>query len=144
MRTIQEARNAYRTIHRTIANLEDADDPKANLDVGRYYCLIRDEWEKGLPMLAKGSHRAFQQLAQAELRRPADGRAQIELADGWWELAEDEPAHRKAIRLHAARWYMRAAEQLPQGLLKVKAELRVEQAERDYGELRGADALAGQ
>jgi hypothetical protein len=130
---VAEARRAYQLIHRTIANLDDADDPKANLDVGRYYCLIRGEWEKGLPLLAKSDHAQLQSLALAELRAPTKPTEQVELADRWWELSEQEQAREKTLRLHAASWYLRALEGLPQGLLRVKAELRIKQVEKDYG-----------
>ena len=74
--------------------------PKANLDVGQYYCLIRGEWEKGLPLLAKGSNHELKRLAQAELRAPTRRKNRLELADGWWQLGEQETAHQKNIHLH--------------------------------------------
>ncbi|MFW6171375.1 MAG: DUF1559 domain-containing protein, partial [Planctomycetota bacterium] len=55
-KTIQEAKKAYDTVRRTVKTLECNDDPRANYQVGRYYCLIRRDWHKGLPLLAKGSH----------------------------------------------------------------------------------------
>lgn len=132
-RIIEEARKAYDTIRRTVATLEDGDDPRANLQVGRYYCFIRGEWPKGLPLLAKGSHAILKELAQIELSEPTDAVEQLELADGWWELSSEETTHQKTLRLHAVEWYLRALEGLPQSLVKVKAELRVKQVERDYG-----------
>ncbi len=130
---IEEARKAYKTIHRLIASLEDFEDPQANLQAGRYYCLIRGEWEKGLPMLAKGSHPRLKDLAEFELRNPIKREQQVELADGWWEMSGDDSTRQKVLRLRAAHWYLRALNGLPQGLLRVKAEIRVQQVERDYG-----------
>jgi serine/threonine-protein kinase len=33
----------------------NADDPAANSAVGKFLCLVKEDWGKGLPMLAKGS-----------------------------------------------------------------------------------------
>ena len=41
-------------------------DPEANLVVGKYHCFVKDEWEKGLPMLLKGNDAALKELATAE------------------------------------------------------------------------------
>ncbi len=38
---------------------ESPDDPAANLAVGSYLCFNKDQWERGLPMLAKGSDPAL-------------------------------------------------------------------------------------
>jgi len=43
-------------------------DAKANLEAGKYYALFRGNFEKGLPLLAKGGDRALQDLAAADLR----------------------------------------------------------------------------
>ena len=119
--------------------MQEDDDPKANLEVGRYYCLIRGEWAKGLPLLAQSQHPQLQELAEADLRGPTQAADQMELADGWWELADTNAPYRKALRLRGAHWYQQALQILPPGLLKIKAELRLEQMTEEYGD----DALAG-
>lgn len=135
---VDEAHRAYRTIRRTLATLQQDDDPKANLEVGRYYCLIRGEWDKGLPLLAQSQHPRLKELAEIDLRAPAQAAAQLELADGWWELGDDDAPYRKSLRLRASHWYQQALQKLPPGLLKIKAELRLKQVREQYGE----DALA--
>ena len=84
-------------------------------------------------MLAKGSDPALKSLSLAELSGPAEPKDQMELADGWWQLGSEEPTRKKVLRLRAVHWYLRALESLPQGLLRLKAELRVKQVEREYG-----------
>ncbi len=135
---VEEARKAFKAIQRTIASLENNDDPAANLAVGRYYCLVRNEWPQGLPLLAKGSDSRLKQLAAAELRLPTIAADQLELADGWWQLGAEDSTYQKVLRLRAVYWYQRAVKQLPQGLWKVKAEMRLQQVKREYGD----DALA--
>ncbi len=131
---VGEARRAYKAIQRTITSLEDADDPAANLKVGRYYCLVRGEWDKGLPLLAKGNDPQLKELADAELRQPTIAADQLKLAEGWWQVGEEDSARQKVLRLRAVHWYQRALEQLPQGLWKIKAEMRVKQAKQEYGQ----------
>ncbi|MCU0961554.1 MAG: DUF1559 domain-containing protein [Pirellulaceae bacterium] len=84
---IDTARKAHRGVQKTIAALSDHEDPQANLEVGVYYCLVKGEWEKGLPLLAKAGDARYRDLAEAELRRPTIPQDQLNLADGWWELA---------------------------------------------------------
>jgi hypothetical protein len=40
------------------------DDPAANLKMGRYLCLIKGDWKRGLPMLAQSNDNALKALAQ--------------------------------------------------------------------------------
>jgi hypothetical protein len=130
---IDDARRAFESVRRTIAALDDADDPDANLEVGRYYCLMQGAWDKGLPLLAKGSDLRLKQLAEDELRNSMDPRDQLELADGWWKLGETDPPRQRVLRLRAAYWYSRALNVLPRGLWRTKAQMRLDEVKREYG-----------
>jgi hypothetical protein len=90
---------------------EKPDDPAANLAVGRFLCLVADEWEKGLPLLAKGSDAALKALAEKELAKPADAAAQAALGDGWWDQAEKEKNAdlKKRLQARVRTWYELAA-----------------------------------
>jgi serine/threonine protein kinase len=82
------------------------DDPAANLAVGRFLCLFKNEWNKGLPLLAKGGNAPLSAAAALDLTQPGTSARQIEVGDGWWSLAESEggPA-RLALKQRASRWY---------------------------------------
>ena len=43
------------------------DDPEANFQVGRHLCLVRVDWDQGLPLLSKGKDKALAEMAQYEL-----------------------------------------------------------------------------
>ena len=43
------------------------DDPAANAAVGRYHCLRRGDWARGLPLLAKGNNPKLKAAADADL-----------------------------------------------------------------------------
>jgi len=60
------------------------DDPEANFTAGKYLCLVKGDWDKGLPLLAKGSDAKLKELAQKELAGPKDAAEQAAVGDGWW------------------------------------------------------------
>lgn len=99
-------------------------DPNANLTVGRYLCVIKGDWDAGLPMLAKSGDLTLSTLAQQETRA-ADGKSRLMLADGWWDLGSKEQGlEKKQFQTRAVLWYSQAAPDLT-GLEKIKAEQRV-------------------
>ncbi len=139
---VRDARKAYAAMRRVVETMASDDDPAANLEVGRYYCLVKADWSKGLPLLARCNDMVLRDLAERELKLPTIPIDQLELADGWWILAEKRDAHEKALQLRAAYWYLQALSELPHGLHRVKAEMRVRQAEDKYGKEEVDDLLA--
>jgi hypothetical protein len=88
---------------------KSADDADANLTVGRYLCFFQADWEKGLPLLAKGSEKALKALAAKDLSLPGDAQSQLALADGWWGWAEvSKDRMQRNIMRRAKTWYERA------------------------------------
>jgi hypothetical protein len=104
------------------------DNPHANLTVGAYYCFVKQRWDDGLPMLARGSNSGLAEVARRELELPNSGEGQIALADLWWELSENGSRYEQAMRSRAADWYTSALPHLDAGIQRVKAEVRIEQA----------------
>jgi hypothetical protein len=105
---------------------------QANLELARYYCFYKGQWEKGLHMLAQVNEPRLQQLAKTDLEGPTDPVEQVSLADEWWSLAEEgNPTAKRHLRARAVHWYRLALPQLPPGLLKSKVEIRLRQAERE-------------
>ena len=82
------------------------DDPEANEAVGKYWCFVKGDWEKGLPFLSKAKDQKLREAAGYELgsielpkeaESPLTGAvvdfgeaAAVELVKGdiWWELAK--------------------------------------------------------
>lgn len=117
---------AWAEVERSLSTLaDDPTNPDANLAAGRYYCLLRGQWPKGMGMLALGSDAKLKALAAKELARPTDSQERMELADGWWELSEKAtgPARQNLRALAAARY----KELLPSlaGLVRTKTERRL-------------------
>ncbi len=106
---------------------DNPDDPKANLVVGKSWCLVRDRWEKGLPYLVKSKHPFLAELAQQDMKAPKDSDGQIRLAEDWWKAAKAEKGMDKLYMLRRAfQWYQQAIVQLD-GKQRAMAQARVKQ-----------------
>jgi hypothetical protein len=104
---------------------QQPDDPEAHRLVGRYLCLVHENWAKGLPHLARSNDPDLKSAAEKDLAQPTDVRSQIDLADLWWDLAQKHAGPEKQALLRRAAWWYRQA--LPQatGLDKTKASARL-------------------
>ncbi|NQT40634.1 MAG: hypothetical protein HQ581_24285, partial [Planctomycetes bacterium] len=124
---LQRIATAYTAIRSSLAILaEKPADPDANAAVGRFYCLVKCDWERGLPMLALGSDAALQVPARKELEAITTPTEQIALADIWWNLGgQAEGAARQSLLHHAATWYNKALPTLPSGLAKARISKRL-------------------
>ena len=96
------------------------------MTVGQWYCFVKGDWEKGLPLLAKGSREDLAQLAKQDLAKPATATEQASVGDAWWALAEKDRTEAKAsFRSRALFWYEKASPGLS-GLEKVRVEKQIE------------------
>ncbi len=101
-------------------------DPAANLTLGRWYCLLKNDWQRGLPLLAKSGDDRFQPLAKQELAGNLDTKSQLQIADGWWDAAGKETdLARDNARLHASEIYQIVLPNLESPLKKIAIEQRL-------------------
>ncbi len=108
---------------------QNANDPAANLTLGKYLCFVRGEWSEGLPLLAKGSDPAYRNLAQLEDRSPASAEQRTELGDQWVKLAQSkgpETVEHNGAKFRALHWYQLALPALS-GSEKDRIERRTEE-----------------
>jgi hypothetical protein len=128
---IEDARREYAQVAKVVESLEESpDDPQYNLVVGRYFCFMKEDWDRGLPFLAKGGDRRLAALAVDDLALPADPVLQADLGDAWWAVVEEYSGRQKtSIQRRAAGWYRQAIANLPHGLAKVKSEIRLKELE---------------
>ncbi len=104
---------------------ENPADGEANLTAGRWYCFSTGNWDKGLPLLAKGADAGLSKLAKQDLAQPEDPKQQMELADQWWSLAKKEKGpEQRGIQARARHWYEMALPDL-KGLDKTEVEERL-------------------
>jgi hypothetical protein len=87
---------------------QDPNNLKAAQFLGKYYALVKDQWDRGLPLLVKGEDPTLKALAEAEqaTRRSPSPPDMVKLADQWREAAAsiEEPLQRSARR-RALYWY---------------------------------------
>ncbi len=90
---------------------QDPDHPQANLALGVYTALVKDDWKRGLPLLAKGSDPRLRSLAEAELALEAAPAVpeMIKLGDQWRAAIKAvEAPLQGAVARRALFWYERA------------------------------------
>jgi len=127
---IETSRKAYQLAQASLEVLKDhADDPEANLTAGKFLCFAKEDWAKGLPLLAKGSDKKLARLASQDAANPKAATDQVKMADDWLDLAvsEAEPAKYNLL-LRAHYWYLEALPNLT-GLQKAKVLKRLDEIE---------------
>lgn len=129
---VREIKAAFGEYTKSLARLKpDPADSEASLEVGRFLCFMKGNWDQGLPILAAGSDPALKSLAAREISGAADVQSQIALGDGWWDSSEKAVGVAKTqTRLHAAKWYQIASPGLS-GLSKAKVEGRLRQVRNE-------------
>ncbi len=129
LRELRDIQAQYARIAPLMKKLkENPDDPDTNLKIGRYFCFSAGNWDKGLPMFAKGSDLGLKGLAEIEATHPTEIDAQIKLADGWWDKSANEQALAVTkCKDRACYWYDKARaashEELPDRILQRLATL---------------------
>lgn len=84
--------------------IKTPDDPKANLEMGKYHALIKGNWDRGLPLLARGGKGNLQGLAQIEL---SDKMQPLFQAKGWHihGATLSDPTMKTNALLRAYYWF---------------------------------------
>ena len=67
---------------------EAARKAKDDESLGKFYCFRKDDWGKGLPLLAKSKEEALAAVVNSDLRMPGDGKDRCAVGDAWFEIAE--------------------------------------------------------
>jgi hypothetical protein len=107
---------------------ENPDDAASNLLLGKFYCFNKNDWAKGLPLLAKSGDAKWTEVAAADIAAPKDPNDQAALGDKWWALATTNllKAEQDGVKVRAAHWYEIAVPELT-GLPKLKLEKRLQE-----------------
>jgi hypothetical protein len=125
---VAELKSKYEKVKKALDTLiKDPESPAANLEVGLYCCFVKGDWDTGLPLLAKGSDVALKSVAVKDLAHPTETAARIDLADGWWDLAEKEKndARQRHLYTRAMQLYEKAFPDVS-GLLQTKVQMRID------------------
>lgn len=130
----------FQELQKEIAGLKsEYQKVKADLDkpapadaeaVGRYLCFVRGAWDAGLLHLANGAKPPLKTVVDKDLSKPVDALKQLEVGDGWWDLAQKEKSPWRKSRMvsRAQTWYEQASSSAT-GLDKVKVDKRLAEIE---------------
>lgn len=129
VKSTNEAKGAFEKAAKAEEALAAApEDPAANHLWGEWLCLVKGRWDKGLPFLVKGPDGPLRTAAAREFSSSAEVASLVDVADGWWDLAEREksPARKAQLLAHARAVYASA---LPRsaGLIRAKIGRRLEE-----------------
>jgi hypothetical protein len=127
----REHRSVARHLERLAADPADAG---ASLGLGRFLCLWKNDWERGLQRLALGSDRAFKAVAEKELAAAREGAdeaaARLELGELWLDKAGALGTPEKEAALARALGWFGAAAVAATGLERERLIKRLEELAR--------------
>jgi hypothetical protein len=104
----------------------DPMDSAANLEVGRFRCFWQADWQRGLPLLAKGSDPVLRSLAAADLKDPEKSTDRLRLGEDWWEFGEKQPMpSRLIVQDRAAFWFTLGLTAEATGIQRTRTESRL-------------------
>lgn len=126
---VQERRNDLKAMQQEYLKVRPEIDKKEDGDlsaVGRYYCVVKDDWTLGLPFLERGTSTELKFAATKDREGPKEPMARAEVGDLWWDLGAAERSARSRDRLQgrAVRWYRLALPEL-KGKIQSRSEERI-------------------
>lgn len=141
---LRETRVAYQRITDHVHTLVRApEDPAANAAVGRYYLLLKRDWDRGLPMVLRGDNALLKKIAESDLAQPTEAEAMVAVGDQWWDFAEklSVDTEKTSARIRARHWYEAAQPNLGASLQKIRVEKRVAEIKREQDKAEGKQSL---
>jgi len=100
----------YRKVEKYQQNLQkDPQDSESAFLYGKFVALKANNWKEGLFWLARGDDAAYRTLAEQELANAKNNGSLLEVANGWYQLADKEKnLTKQELELHAYELYSRA------------------------------------
>jgi serine/threonine protein kinase len=90
-------------------------DPQASLSLGEFFCFFKNDWDRGLPLLARGGSEDLKRIACDEMtNRPTSTPGRLNLANQWWDFAEHSLTNQEMFEQRARYWYLRAIAGAPE------------------------------
>lgn len=133
---LKAARKDYDAIQARFLSLHVPSlDEEGNLMVGKYWCVHRNNWEKGFEFLLHSNDDRFEYLAEFERTSTIDPRIQFRIAEGWWDIGISSPpgAERNKFLGRAAQWYKKADDNMKDSIEKVTSQQRLQEFTRLTG-----------
>jgi hypothetical protein len=134
VRNVKSLAEQFESVQVAIETLmSDADDGAANLDIGRFLCFAKGDWERGLKHLAKSDKAKFVAAATSEEKDPEDASGRLAVGDAWWDLTDDLTVlEKKAVIARACHWYRRSLAVGLSGLQQKRIEKRLQDHDKAF------------
>jgi hypothetical protein len=133
---------AYDRLTPTLAAIKkNPADPKANQNLGRFYCFIVGDWDTGLPQLTAGPKDDLGLAATADVAATDP----LSIARKWnAQVDHVAPTEKQQVRLRAEKWFNDALPDLDgDDKMKARDELAaLDRAIDDYASATNADHMA--
>jgi hypothetical protein len=141
---LEAAKNAYQDACAAAQTLEaNPNDAQASETLGKYLCFVKNRWQDGLPHLVRAAEVKLRIVARIDMESGRSAQDSLSLADQYWEMAgEYKQPFSRGLHLRAALCYQTALNSLPEGLERLKAQKRIDEAGDIYGKDVVARALA--
>lgn len=134
---VEEGKRRFPTISKHIETLSTSpENPEANLAVGWYLCLVKENWIEGAKLLAKSKDPSLRALALLEIQQESGFNRHVTLGDGWWNYGQthkDDALVFQASMERARTWYTSASDGLRDGLDRIRANNRLDAIDRMIG-----------
>ncbi len=103
------------------------ENKEASLTWGRFLCIVRQDWDQGLEVAARGTG-SWSRLARQEKTAKDDLSSHLSLANAWYKQAEEsEGIDATAMKLRARYWYRIAESGKPTGVSRVQVDQRLQE-----------------
>ncbi len=125
----------------------DPQNPEANLAVGRFLCFVKNDWEAGLPLLARATNQALQSVVAAEMdQKPKTTESKAGLAEAWGRLAAAAAGDQADYYGRARYWSLKAivaAKEPEKSSLREQLSRWLQSAPTEPGEIHIYSRVAG-
>ena len=110
---------------------QDPSNVQAGTSFGMFLCMIKGDWQHGLPLLTQSGPVALQEVARLDIAGAKNDQERIAIGDAWWDLSEvaRTGAYRQSARDRAVFWYEQAFGSLPDSLDRMHVKSRIDEAE---------------
>jgi hypothetical protein len=106
---------------------EDPDDATAHLAIGKFRCFRCNQWQLGLPHLARSGKAALAAAAELELASDGSSADLVKIGQAWEKAAEAASgAEKRDYQERAHGWYLQSMEDGRAGLDKEIARRRLD------------------
>lgn len=101
---------AWQRVCDALAAIEQTpDDVAAQRVVGDWYCFYKEQWELGLPHLARCDNPALRQVAEQDIVQPTAASRKFQLGVLWYDVTKSLPVEMKPpCLLRAVHWFIGA------------------------------------